>query len=214
MSRLLIALSTVACACFGCGGGGGSQLAEGGMGGSGVSMGRATSFEPLVVNGQTFDTSSSEFVYEEEPAGEPGDDSGIRAGMVVRVSARFSPEGNLATQVDPHTVDVPIAAITGYAELFAEGGVEPGPALDRAMARISEASNRAERLIEDLLALARLDREIGVSRERIDLSALAVDITEDLRVGTGREMSCAAQAPVVVDGDRVWLRQAIEPKSR
>ena len=74
----------------GCGGGGGSQLAEGGMGGSGVSMGRATSFEPLVVNGQTFDTSSSEFVYEEEPAGEPGDDSGIRAGMVVRVSARFS----------------------------------------------------------------------------------------------------------------------------
>jgi two-component system OmpR family sensor kinase len=65
-------------------------------------------------------------------------------------------------------------------------------------------------LIEDLLALARLDREIGVSRERVDLAALAVDITEDLRVGTGREMSCAKQTPVIVDGDPVWLRQAIE----
>ncbi|MDJ0662915.1 MAG: HAMP domain-containing sensor histidine kinase [Acidimicrobiia bacterium] len=109
-----------------------------------------------------------------------------------------------------HELRTPIAAITGYSELFSEGGVEPGPALDRAMARINEAGHRSERLIEDLLALARLDREIGMSRKRMDLAALAVDITEDLRLGTGRDIACAAHDPVVVDGDPVWLRQAIE----
>ncbi|MFW2340953.1 MAG: histidine kinase dimerization/phospho-acceptor domain-containing protein, partial [Acidimicrobiia bacterium] len=60
-----------------------------------------------------------------------------------------------------HELRTPIAAITGYAELYEAGGIDEGPGLDRAMARIHEASGRAGRLIEDLLALARLDREIG-----------------------------------------------------
>ncbi|MCP4306470.1 MAG: HAMP domain-containing histidine kinase [Actinomycetia bacterium] len=109
-----------------------------------------------------------------------------------------------------HELRTPIAAITGYAELYTEGGVEPGPKLDRAMARINEASHRAGRLIEDLLALARLDREIGFGRERIDLAALVEDIAEDGRVSTGRDIRSDIAGPVIVDADPVWLRQAIE----
>jgi two-component system OmpR family sensor kinase len=109
-----------------------------------------------------------------------------------------------------HELRTPIAAITGYAELYTEGGVEAGPGLDRAMARISEASHRAGRLIEDLLALARLDREIGVARAALDLSALVEDIAEDSRISTGRDIRSDTSGSVSVEGDIVWLRQAIE----
>ncbi len=109
-----------------------------------------------------------------------------------------------------HELRTPIAAITGYAELYTEGGVEPGPKLDRAMARINEASHRASRLIEDLLALARLDREVGAGRERLDVSALMEDIAEDTRISTGRDIHLDTAGPVVVEADPVWLRQAIE----
>ncbi|MCP3937630.1 MAG: HAMP domain-containing histidine kinase [Actinomycetia bacterium] len=109
-----------------------------------------------------------------------------------------------------HELRTPIAAITGYAELYTEGGVEAGPGLDRAMARINEAGHRAGRLIEDLLALARLDREIGSGRERMDLAALLQDIAEDGRISTGRDIRSDIAGPVIVDADAVWLRQAIE----
>ena len=109
-----------------------------------------------------------------------------------------------------HELRTPIAAIAGYAELYNAGGVETGPGLDRAMSRITEASDRAGRLIEDLLALARLDREIGANRSLLDLGALVDDIAEDSRVSTGRDVQSVVDGPVRVDGDRVWLRQAIE----
>ena len=110
-----------------------------------------------------------------------------------------------------HELRTPIAAIAGYAELYAAGGVETGPALDRAMARITEASDRASRLIEDLLALARLDREIGAAQTRLDLVPLVADIAEDARISTRRDISIkAADEFAVVEGDSVWLRQAIE----
>ena len=109
-----------------------------------------------------------------------------------------------------HELRTPIAAIAGYAELYEAGGVEPGPGLDRAMTRIGQASDRAGRLIEDLLALARLDREIGMSRAEMDISALVADIAEDSRVSTRRDIQSDAPGPVMVNGDAVWLRQAIE----
>jgi two-component system OmpR family sensor kinase len=109
-----------------------------------------------------------------------------------------------------HELRTPIAAIAGYAELYEAGGVEAGPGLDRAMARIGEASDRAGRLIEDLLALARLDREIGMSRSPMDISSLVADIAEDSRIRTGRDITADVPGPLMVNGDAVWLRQAIE----
>jgi hypothetical protein len=94
LSPLLLALLS------GCGGSGGPQLAEGGMGGSGISMGRASSFDPLIVNGDEFDTSNSDFVYEEETAGEPGDDSRLKVGMVVRVTSAYNSEVHDASLVE------------------------------------------------------------------------------------------------------------------
>ncbi|NNL71216.1 MAG: HAMP domain-containing histidine kinase [Acidimicrobiia bacterium] len=109
-----------------------------------------------------------------------------------------------------HELRTPIAAIAGYAELFEAGGIEPGAGLDRAMTRIREASDRAGRLIEDLLALARLDREIGISRSELDIGALVTDIAEEARMSSSRDIRSDVPGPVLVDGDSVWLRQAID----
>ncbi len=136
--------------------------------------------------------------------------------MLTRIESadrdRLSEADRLRRFVDDasHELRTPIAAITGYAELYTEGGVESGPKLDRAMARINEAGHRASRLIEDLLALARLDREIGFGRERLDVAALVEDIAEDARVSTDRDIRTDSTGSVMVGADPVRLRQAIE----
>ncbi|MCP3939103.1 MAG: HAMP domain-containing histidine kinase [Actinomycetia bacterium] len=136
--------------------------------------------------------------------------------MLTRIESadreRLSEADRLRRFVDDasHELRTPIAAISGYAELYTEGGIEPGPKLDRAMARIGEASLRAGRLIEDLLALARLDQEIGFGREQLDVAALAEQIAEDATVSSGREIFADTSGPIIVDADPVWLRQAIE----
>jgi two-component system OmpR family sensor kinase len=109
-----------------------------------------------------------------------------------------------------HELRTPITAIAGYAELYQAGGVAPGAPLERAMARISEASERATRLVEDLLALARLEREIGSRSEDTDLEPLVLALAEDTRVTTGREVWADTAGPVVLHADPLWLRQALD----
>ena len=83
----------------GCGGGG-SMVAEGGIGGTGVSMGRVSSFGSLFVNGVEFDVNSSDFIYEGQPAVTVGDDSGIRVGMVVRITGAVDGATGMADIVE------------------------------------------------------------------------------------------------------------------
>jgi hypothetical protein len=64
-------------------GGGGSQIAEGGIGGTGITMGKITSFGSIYVTGVKFDVSDASFIYEEDTL---GDETDLRVGMVVRIS--------------------------------------------------------------------------------------------------------------------------------
>ena len=66
-----------------CGGGGGSSVAEGGIGGTGISVGRITEFGSIYVNGIKYETdTSTTFTINNQP----GDESGLAVGMVVRLS--------------------------------------------------------------------------------------------------------------------------------
>ncbi len=109
-----------------------------------------------------------------------------------------------------HELRTPITTISGYADLYAEGGVEPGPQLERAMTRIQEASHRADRLVEDLLALARLDRDVGVRQETVDLAEVAAAAAEDARLSFPQDLRLDTVGPVLVTGDRDHLRQALD----
>ncbi|HEV7808753.1 MAG TPA: HAMP domain-containing sensor histidine kinase [Solirubrobacteraceae bacterium] len=109
-----------------------------------------------------------------------------------------------------HELRTPLASIRGYAELFRIGAAQEGPQLDKAMIRIEAESARMGVLVEDLLALARLDEVRDSHREPVDLAALAADAVADARaVAPEREITLHGDGAVVLDGDPGQLRQVL-----
>jgi two-component system, OmpR family, sensor kinase len=109
-----------------------------------------------------------------------------------------------------HELRTPLAAIRGYAELFRMGAAREPAEVELAMRRIEEESARMGVLVEDLLALARLDEEREPVREPVDLAALARDAAADARA-TAPERTIAFAAPdrALVAGDPDQLRQVL-----
>jgi two-component system sensor histidine kinase BaeS len=92
-----------------------------------------------------------------------------------------------------HELKTPLTAIRGYAEALREDAVPPG----EAAAVIEAESERLERLVRDLLDLARLDRrEFSVARGRVDLGRAA-------REAGARHSAAADRFGVRLDVDAV-----------
>ena len=109
-----------------------------------------------------------------------------------------------------HELRTPLASIRGYAELFRIGAAQEGAELQKAMSRIEAESARMGVLVEDLLALARLDEVRDVHREPVDLAALAADAVADAgAVAPEREITLHGDGAVVLDGDPGQLRQVL-----
>jgi two-component system OmpR family sensor kinase len=107
-----------------------------------------------------------------------------------------------------HELRTPLASIRGYAELFRLGAVRDPAGTETAMRRIEEESKRMGVLVEDLLALARLDERPARDREPVDLAALARDAVQDARArAPDREIALSADGPAIVAGDALQLRQ-------
>jgi two-component system, OmpR family, sensor kinase len=103
-----------------------------------------------------------------------------------------------------HELKTPLTAIRGYAEGLGEGAL---PA-DEAAATIVIESRRLERLVGDLLDLARMRKaEFSVRREPIDLGAIAQEAlrryeSQAREFGVTLEAEGAAAAPATGDADR------------
>jgi two-component system OmpR family sensor kinase len=79
-----------------------------------------------------------------------------------------------------HELRTPLAAIRGYLQLSGRGMLD-GPAHDRAMARMAAETDRMARLVDDLLALARLDQSPELRPVPVDLARVVRDAAADLR---------------------------------
>jgi two-component system, OmpR family, sensor kinase len=103
-----------------------------------------------------------------------------------------------------HELKTPLTAIRGYAEGVAEGALP----VDEAAATIIAESKRLERLVGDLLDLARMRKaEFSVRREPIDLRAIAQEALrryegQAREFGVTLEADGAATAPATGDADR------------
>ncbi len=101
-----------------------------------------------------------------------------------------------------HELRTPLASIRGYAELFRLGAAQDPEALARAMARIESEATRMGVLVDDLLALARLDELPEARRLSVDLAELAAQAAVDARVrAPERAITVEADGPLEVLGD-------------
>jgi len=109
-----------------------------------------------------------------------------------------------------HELRTPLASIRGYGELYRMGAV-PEEQLPATFGRIESEAIRMSTLVNDLLALARLDegrQELRIGR--VNLTAIAHDALDDLRaLDSTRPSDVLADGDVWVDADGDRIRQVV-----
>ena len=110
-----------------------------------------------------------------------------------------------------HDLRAPLRTIDGFSQILAEDYAErlDDEGLDY-LARVRTASRHMAELIDDLLDLSRVGRR-PITRERVDLSALARDIAEDLKASEpDREVDFEIEEGAVARCDVGLLKAALE----
>jgi len=103
-----------------------------------------------------------------------------------------------------HELKTPLTAIRGWAEALSEGAVTVGDAAET----VAAESARLERLVRDLLDLARMNRtDFSVHPSEIDLAEVAADAVRRYQqqaaaFGVGLTAFSDAPAPAIADADR------------
>ncbi|WFE30776.1 ATP-binding protein [Solwaraspora sp. WMMD791] len=113
-----------------------------------------------------------------------------------------------------HELRTPLTTIRGFAELYRQGAAAASPQdAARLVRRIEDEAARMGLLVEDLLLLARLDRERPLDLAPVELSVLASDAVQAARVVDPQrrvELDIGPGAgTLVVFGDDARLRQVI-----
>ncbi|WP_081861708.1 cell wall metabolism sensor histidine kinase WalK [Cellulomonas sp. HZM] len=144
--------------------------------------------------------------------------NGMLAQIEEAFGARTASEARMRRFVSDasHELRTPLATIRGYGELYRMGALTDPAQVDDTMQRIEGSAVRMSGLVDDLLALARLDEGRPLHREPVDLARLASDSASDLHaLDPSRAVAVVgldgsgAPASVVVDGDEARLRQVL-----
>ncbi len=108
-----------------------------------------------------------------------------------------------------HELRTPIAAVSAYAELFERGAASDD--LPRVMSGIRTETARMDRLVSDLLTLARLDEGVPMEKAPVELVSLASEaVRTATAVGPEWPVRFWAARPVEVIGDKDRLRQVVD----
>lgn len=112
-----------------------------------------------------------------------------------------------------HELRTPLTTIRGFAELYRQGAVASAEQTSGLLRRIEDEAARMGLLVEDLLLLARLDRERPLSLAPVELPVLAADAVQAARaIAPARRIELditPGSGPLVVRGDDARLRQVI-----
>jgi two-component system OmpR family sensor kinase len=110
-----------------------------------------------------------------------------------------------------HELRTPLTSIRGYAEIFDRGARDRPEDLATSMRHIRSEANRMSELVDDLLLLARLDRERPLAHEQVELTGVVAAAVDAARVkAPDRTVTFAPVASVVVTGDASRLRQVVD----
>ena len=136
IAGLLIGLSLASC-----GGGNGTQVAEGGIGGTGISWGSVTGFGSIIVNGVHFDTTGAEVVKDDDTPVTNFNDADINQlisiGMVVTVKGSINDDG-----------------VTGTAETISYEDILEGPVVGTPSGNIINVLGQTVRVVDGVTRYA------------------------------------------------------------
>jgi len=109
-----------------------------------------------------------------------------------------------------HELRTPLTAIRGFAELHRQGAVKGEAATSELIGRIENESVRMSALVEDLLALARLDQSRDLVSAPVDLTELVSEAVESARAA-GPEHPITLNLPeeAFVLGDARKIHQVV-----
>ncbi len=80
-----------------------------------------------------------------------------------------------------HELRTPLTSISGYLDLYAQGGFRQEGQLEDIVRRMQSEATRMTDLVENLLHLARLDEERPLQRSIVDVGSLVTDVVADSR---------------------------------
>ncbi len=110
-----------------------------------------------------------------------------------------------------HELRTPIAAVSAYAELFDRGAAGNQEDLARVMQGIRSETARMDRLVADLLTLARLDEGQPIEHVAVELVTVCAEAVQTARtVAPDWPVTLSATQPVEVEGDPHRLRQILD----
>ncbi|MEV0726822.1 HAMP domain-containing sensor histidine kinase [Micromonospora purpureochromogenes] len=145
---------------------------------------------------------------------EAGARDAAHAAQISEARARRSEERMRQFVADAsHELRTPLTTIRGFAELYRQGAARAPEQTADLLRRIEDEAARMGLLVEDLLLLARLDRERPLSLAPVELPVLASDAVQAARVvAPERRIELEIEpgsGPLVVHGDDARLRQVI-----
>ena len=112
-----------------------------------------------------------------------------------------------------HELRTPLTTIRGFAELYRQGAVSGPDDVAALVRRIEDEAARMGLLVEDLLLLARLDRERPITLAPVELPVLAIDAVQAAQaIAPDRKIELDIRddpAELVAYGDDARLRQVI-----
>jgi signal transduction histidine kinase len=128
--------------------------------------------------------------------------------MAVRLAESEALSRNFLMSVS-HELRTPLTSIRGHVAALREGVLDDEQAESRSLEVIAEEALRLERLVGDVLDLAKLDaRRFALLREEVDMRALCerayANFAEEARArGIEYDLELGEGAVLVTDGDRV-----------
>lgn len=109
-----------------------------------------------------------------------------------------------------HELRTPLTSISGWLDLYAQGGLRDSDDLDRAISRMESEVGRMRLLVEELDLLARMDEGRPLELAETDLTVVLGAVVEDVRVvDPEREIQLHVTGDPVVLADVRRLEQVV-----
>ncbi len=132
--------------------------------------------------------------------------------MLERLEASFETEKEAKEQMRrfiadaSHELRTPLTSIHGFLEVLLRGAAQKPDQLDKALRSMYGESERLNKLVRDLLLLARLDRHPTVDLKEESLSDIVDEMEPQLRLLAGRrnvEFSVQPDVSACIDKDKI-----------